>query len=153
MTAEMVTETGSHHQAHPSLRHIADHYHSMAWGDFLKQIDRGTHDGVLVGSKYAKDFTRAVAFSNPAVQEILSHYPEREGKRILAKFRSCYDLAPPPETEVHPGEPASVEDWANIFIAPEELAPFGANWGRRSTMIHMLLQAATEVIHEEIFTR
>jgi len=54
MTLEMVLQGGSSHQAHAALRHLADSYHSSAWGDFVSQVNKGSQ-GVFVGSKYMKD--------------------------------------------------------------------------------------------------
>lgn len=105
MKLEMITNFGTGHQAHPTLRHIADHYHSMAWCDFIKQINKGTHSGVLIGSKYAKDFTRATQFFDPSVQSIVSHYSDEASKSIAFLYKAWYHFAPAEHLDMQEGEP------------------------------------------------
>jgi len=81
VTLEQLTDGRSNHQAHPSLRFLADHFHAQALGDFGRSVKRGSH-GVIVGSKYKKDFKRALDMFDLPVDRMLSIFPVELQKAV-----------------------------------------------------------------------
>lgn len=73
-TLDMVRNGGPSSQAHPCLRHIADIAHSQCWQVFQREVEKGKV-GVFVGSKYAKDFKRALEVFDLPWRSLLSGFP------------------------------------------------------------------------------